>query len=41
MVELLLREHNHDAIGMYAFGEVPRIGETIMSARRTRVPTSR
>jgi hypothetical protein len=28
-VEILLREHNHGAIGAYVFGEVPRIGETI------------
>ena len=29
MVELLLREHLHGAIGAYMFEQVPRIGETI------------
>jgi hypothetical protein len=29
VVDILLREHNHGALGAYAFAEVPRIGETI------------
>ena len=29
MVEILLREHLHGAIGAYTFDQVPRIGETI------------
>jgi hypothetical protein len=29
VVEILLREHLHGAIGAYTFDQVPRIGETI------------
>ena len=29
MIQVLLREHNHGAIGNYTFEELPRIGDTI------------